>query len=436
MSQCCDCFVISGPFTPPEENRSLRLLIDHLPALIGYWDRDLRNVIANNAYGEYFGLTPAEVQGRHISEVLGESVYELNLPHIEGALAGEVQLFDRTLIDQHGVDRYTQASYIPDIVDGEVQGFYVLVTDVSARVEAERARDEAQRLWEISMENAPFGKALFSASGNVLFVNPALCGRLGYTGDELTGEGFHRHVHPDHLAAARADWASLIDGSAGRTASEYRYLCRDGTTVWMQCHAVLVPGAFGSKDIVVAQFQDMTERRHFEAELSRLALTEPLTGLANRGALTKFLSEHLAGDPNTPVGVIFIDLDGFKQINDVHGHAAGDAVLIQAARRIEGDVVPPNSVYRVGGDEFVILVIDAETATRVRQLADQVRTGLARSYDAAGVQVSLTASVGWSRGDASDGVESLIDKADADMYRRKKAAGRRKAQRINSSRGT
>ena len=116
--------------TPNEDARRLRLLIDHLPALIGYWDRELRNVVANDAYFEYFGLAPAEVHGRHISEVLGESIYVLDLPYIEGALAGVEQLFDRTLIDRHGATRHTQASYIPDKVDGQVRDALVELPQV------------------------------------------------------------------------------------------------------------------------------------------------------------------------------------------------------------------------------------------------------------------------------------------------------------------
>lgn len=163
--------------TSQEEARRLRVLLDRLPAMIGYWDRDLRNVIANAVYAEYFGITTEEARGRHIRDVLGEEVYELNLPYIQGALAGEEQLFEWTLIDRHGATRYTQASYLPDIVDGEVQGFYVQVTDVTARVEAERARDEAQRLFEISMANAPFGEAVVTTSARTLQINPALCTR-------------------------------------------------------------------------------------------------------------------------------------------------------------------------------------------------------------------------------------------------------------------
>lgn len=138
------------------ELRLLHTLLDQLPALVAYWDADGCNVVANHAYVDYFGLAPDEVRGMHISELLGADLYAQNLPFITGALAGQEQLFDRTLIDQSGRTRHTQASYVPDVQDGLVRGFFVLVTDVSPRVEAQRAMDEAQAIarlgsWELEV---------------------------------------------------------------------------------------------------------------------------------------------------------------------------------------------------------------------------------------------------------------------------------------------
>src|SRR5512141_869073 len=113
---------VQGPLGDREtldEGRLLHALFDRLPAMIAYWDRDLRNVVANDAYIEWFGFTPSRMRGIHIREVLGEAVYALNLPYIQGALAGQEQLFDRTLVDTLGRTRHTQASYVPDVVDGE-----------------------------------------------------------------------------------------------------------------------------------------------------------------------------------------------------------------------------------------------------------------------------------------------------------------------------
>ncbi len=119
--------------------REVRAILDGLPAMIGYWDTDLRNRLANRAYVEYFGVEPTAIRGMHIREVLGEELFARNFPFMERALAGEEQLFDRTIIDTSGRARHTQASYIPDVVDGTVQGFFVLVTDITARREAEIA---------------------------------------------------------------------------------------------------------------------------------------------------------------------------------------------------------------------------------------------------------------------------------------------------------
>lgn len=409
--------------TPQEETRRLRVLLDSLPALIGYWDRDLRNVMANAAYVDYFGVTPEQAKGRHLREILGEAVYELNLPHALGALNGDEQLFERALIDQRGMRRYTQASYLPDVVDGQVRGFYVQVTDVTARVDAERARDDAIRLFEISMANAPFGKAVLTTSARVLQINPSLCALLGYRADELIGRDFRAIVHPDDLPLAETDLARLQDGSTDQVSSERRYVRRDGTTIWMQRNAVLVAGAHGDGDVLVAQFQDVTARRHAEAELARLARTDPLTGLHNRYAMTEHLGHCRDADPEAPVGIVFVDLDGFKHVNDTCGHVVGDTVLVRAAQLLARVVEPPNSVYRVGGDEFVVLCRDSATA-EVEDLAGTIRVSLACRYPTATGSVALTASVGWTHG-AADDMDLLLRQADADMYRDKPKRRRR-----------
>ncbi len=400
-----------------DETRRLRLLIDRLPALIAYWDADRHNVIANDAHTEFFGMTPAEIRGRHIRDVLGEPLYELSRPYVEGVLAGTEQLFERTLVDVNGRTRFTQTSYLPDIVDGQVRGFYVQVTDVTARVEAERARDEAVRLFEISMANAPFGMATLTPRGRALYVNPALCELIGYTQEELAGANYRDHVHPDDLGASAVDYRALVDGSVPQFCAERRYIRRDGSTIWMQISAVLVRGTHGAEDMVVAQFQDVTARRQAEAELARRAVTDPLTGLHNRNELLNRIEAHRAARAGASVGVIFLDLDGFKQVNDAHGHAVGDAVLTQVAAKLKSAVAEPDSVFRLGGDEFVILVTDAQE-TQVETVALDICTGLTGDYDADGRPVRLTASVGWTFGPTDD-VDELVRRADANMYRHK-----------------
>ncbi len=399
-----------------EVQRQVRGLIDRLPALIGYWDRDGRNVIANQAYLEYFGMSPEQIRGRHLREVLGAALYTLNLPYIQGVLDGYEQLFERILIDHAGQTRSTQVSYVPDIVDGQVLGFYAQVIDVTAREEAERARDEAIRLFEISMRFAPIGKVVIGEGGVVLQANPAICRVLGCAERDIVGFDFRRFVHPNHIEASDTHFAAVLDGATPHVTSDLRCLRADGTSVWLQCDLVRVPGVHQGRDLAIAQFQDVTVRRQTEAELARLAVTDHLTGLYNRHALVDSVERLHATDPDKPIGVIFIDLDGFKQVNDTRGHTAGDVVLAAAARRLARIMEPPNTAYRLGGDEFVVLV--PTPASGLAELAQWVVEMLSGPYETDTKAVTLEASVGYAC-EATGDIDVLLRAADAAMYRHK-----------------
>jgi diguanylate cyclase (GGDEF)-like protein/PAS domain S-box-containing protein len=396
----------------------LQQLIDRLPAMVAYWDGNLRNIVANQAHWNFFGKTPNEIRGLHITELLVGELGAASLPYVYAAMAGEDQVFEKTLTDHNGVTRHVQAAYLPDIVDGQVQGLYVQVTDVTARVEAERSRDEAQRLFQISLDSAPFGKAVFTTDGRALFVNPALRQLLGHPANDAAVLSYDDGVHPEDLVVAQRDWHDLLSGAVSPASAELRYVKSDGTTIWVHRVAVLVPGGHDGADVVVAQLHDVTSRKAAEAELARLAVTDPLTGLYNRHSLVARIADDRATRPGAWIGAVFIDLDGFKQVNDLHGHAAGDVVLAAASRRLAAAVAPPNSVYRLGGDEFVVLVIDDAPHSAVERLADDLIAVLSGSYLVDGGQVTLTASAGWACSATADAAE-LIREADASMYRHK-----------------
>jgi two-component system, cell cycle sensor histidine kinase and response regulator CckA len=119
-------------------------LLDKVPGVVGYWDRELKNRYANAAYLEWFGLTSDAVRGRHIREVIGEKLYSLNTPYIQAALDGKPQLFEREIVDPTGARRRAQARYIPDHDGARVDGFFVLLTDVTDLREAQDALQTAQ----------------------------------------------------------------------------------------------------------------------------------------------------------------------------------------------------------------------------------------------------------------------------------------------------
>ncbi len=411
--------------TAAEESRLLRRLVDSIPAMVSYWDRDLRNVVANQAYVEYFGLTPAEMRGRHLRDLLGEELYERNRADLDAVLRGEQREFERAFEDRDGRTRYMQTAFVPEVVDGEVVGFYGFGSDLTSRVEAERACDDAERLLRVTMDNAPIGQTIADMSLRAVYVNPAFCEMAGYTADELIGVNFRDFVHPDDVETAKAEFDALKNTPQSHLAAELRVVGRDGATRWIQRDAVVVPGAHGSEDLIIGQFQDITDRKAAEAELARLAVTDALTGLLNRQAFLDAGAAHRGASPAGRVGIVFIDLDGFKRVNDQCGHAGGDAVLVQIAERIKATVAEPDSVYRIGGDEFVVVSADADAdadAAAVAELAERVQRALTGDYETGGVPVELSASVGSASGSSVD-FEVLLREADADMYAHKARGG-------------
>lgn len=248
---------------PSDSPEGIQAMLNALPALVGYWDKDLRNRMANDAYVEYFGKTPQEIRGAHISDVLGPELYEQNLPHIEGALAGEPQLFDREIPTPAGEVRYTQASYIPDTVDGEVRGFFVLYTDITERrrieeeIEHSRARlAEAERVarmgsWEWDIPN----KAMTVSDG--LF---ALYGVRPEDFDGRYGRGGSKWLHPEDRALVKREVQQALETGASID-FEYRIIRPDGRVRRLHSRAELIADEDGNPLRLTGTAQDVTEVR-------------------------------------------------------------------------------------------------------------------------------------------------------------------------------
>ncbi|MGB6180745.1 MAG: diguanylate cyclase [Rhodococcus sp. (in: high G+C Gram-positive bacteria)] len=388
--------------------------VDSLPSLVGYWNAEQINVFANQVYAKFFGLLPAQIRGMHIRDVLGSSLYEANRLHIEGAVNGLQQHFERIIVDVDGVSRTTQVTYVPDVVDGRAVGFTVLVVDVSDRAEAERQRQGDQRLLEEAMENAHVGKAVVTADGSWLYVNRAFCDLLGYTREEVRSLSFHDVVHPEETADSDEHLAALVSGRVSSVACERRYVRKDGATIWVQRNATMVRGTH-SGDVIIAEIQDVTARRVSAANLAREAMSDHLTGLGNRRHLMEAIASVSPDSRDWPVGIIFVDVDDFKSINDAHGHDVGDLVLVEVSRRLCENIRGIDLACRFGGDEFVVVLRQVRSADHIRQFAQRIETSLRGDYRIGDLSVALSASVGWSF-DPDRSAHDLLRSADARMY--------------------
>lgn len=191
----------------------LLTIVDHLPAMVAYWGQDSRNRVANRAYVEWFGVTPERLRGMHISELLGPELYAANLPHIEAALSGVAQQFPRTLVDSHGVTRYTQAEYVPNLVDGVVNGFFVLVTDISERIKKKMALAVAGDRYRALVRSIPGGFALlFDTELRFMVADGEELGLFGYTDETLEGRTLHEALPPELAAELEPRYRSALAG--------------------------------------------------------------------------------------------------------------------------------------------------------------------------------------------------------------------------------
>jgi PAS domain S-box-containing protein len=248
-------------------------MLDALPALIGYWDRDLQNRMANGAYLEFFGRSPEEMRDTHLRDLLGPELYERNLPHIEGALAGERQLFDREIPNPAGEPRYTQASYIPDVVEGEVRGFFVLITDITdqRRIEEEVERSRA-RLAEAERV-ARLGSWEWDIPSNRLTCSEGLFAIYGIDPEDFDGRyepSNTEYVHPDDRERVETEMRQAVE-TGTPVDFEYRIIRPDGHVRRLHSRAELVADAAGKPLRLTGTAQDVTELHAAAEALHRTA---------------------------------------------------------------------------------------------------------------------------------------------------------------------
>jgi diguanylate cyclase (GGDEF)-like protein/PAS domain S-box-containing protein len=311
----------------------------------------------------------------------------------------------------------------------------VLLSTVLVLVRQQAAFHDNERLLaEISRRDEWFGALAQHASDTTIVTNgaqrvtyssPSAVRLLDLTIDDDTGHDLGGRIHPEDMPVVAELFARMqAEGTAG---GEVRILHVDGTYHWTH---VVGTDLLGNPNIrgLVWNGRDVTEARRLQDELRHQATHDMLTGLANRFLLQQRMQSV---DPDLPVSILVIDLDGFKQVNDVHGHHAGDQVLIAVAERVSTAVGDAGTVARLGGDEFAVVLPDTDPA-RAETLAAVISRVVAEPIPVTGAEAGLTdagatlaevtvgASVGTSTGTPADAERMLRDADDA-MYRSKQA---------------
>jgi diguanylate cyclase (GGDEF)-like protein/PAS domain S-box-containing protein len=265
-----------------------------------------------------------------------------------------------------------------------------------ARARAEEARWSSEARFRAVFAGAAIGMSIAGVDGHIMEVNQALCDMLGFSEEELTARRVDDFIHPDDAPGVWEQYGELIAGKRENLRLEKPYFHKDGHAVWTDVVISLIRDQADRPRFVVTMIEDITERYMLQTRLRHQALHDPLTQLPNRTLFFERLAELLGqATAESRIGICYLDVDGFKVINDTLGHDIGDQLLQTVARRLDRSITGDGQlVARMGGDEFVVLVEESSGTDDVVTVAEKALDTVRAPVHVAGHEISISASVG------------------------------------------
>lgn len=388
-------------------------------------------VDVNTEFCRILGYDTEELVGRHLLEVVHPDDHAI-INRIHGAMRrGEIDSDQtrRLYVRKDGEVVYAMAGVTAVRgEDGELSAIVKQVQDITRRVRAERMLQESLARQRVVVDTLADGVVVVGADGRPRLVNPSAEEILGVTSGDMVGSEGHPSVRlidedGSGLEAGFERFKDVMETGRPWRGVILRALRPDGASRWIRVNARPLVRPGGEEPYVVVSFADVTALKERERELVHHALHDALTELPNRRYFLEHIERAVIRDPSPrPEGdaVLYVDLDGFKRVNDRYGHAMGDAVLKEVGQRMLRAVHSQDVVARLAGDEFGVLLSRIGTPERAVAVAQAVIDALGRPFDVGGLGIHIGASVGLTlvREDDRDPKE-ILDRADASLRRAK-----------------
>ncbi|RZI84364.1 MAG: diguanylate cyclase [Rubrivivax sp.] len=406
-----------------DSERQLKMVADNLPALVFYIDAQERYRFANARYMPMLGVDPATMIGRTVDEVLGAETAAWVLPNLRTALAGESVHFTRDSVIK-GREVHFMFDYMPDVrEDGTVQGVYGMALDITQRRQAELRQAESEERLRTITDNLPAVITYVDKDYHLRFCNLAFEKWLGIPVAQAVGRPVE-DVLPESILAERRPWYNrALQGE--QVQFEMASVLGKGPS-HMQVTYIPHFGQDGAVQGFYTLSMDITARKEVERKLEMLARFDVLTGLANRRQFEEQLTQAMARCRRSQRGMalLFLDVDKFKAINDSLGHAAGDEVLKEFALRLTRCVRVTDTVARLAGDEFIIIVEGLTSIDDREVVARKILADMASPFEVFDQTVPVSTSIGVAVFQGGDETEAmLMAQADKALYEAK-ASGR------------
>lgn len=295
--------------------------------------------------------------------------------------------------------------------------------DVTQRRESAERTAESEQLFRAAMQAAVTGMAINDVDGSFRVVNNALCRILGRTEEQLLKLALQDVADPEFLTDVRRERQRLLTEPEHTVRLTGQLSRGDGTNVWVAVGTALIYDSDGKPSAFLTQVEDISGEREARRQLAYQAFHDPLTGLRNRSWMLDLIAVELkvAQQRGTQIGVLFVDLDNFKVVNDSLGHAAGDEILQVVAERINGALRTRDQAARFGGDEFVVLVTDVEDRSDAERVAQRLSSAISQEIVVRHHPVIPSSSIGIAVSQPSSTPESLLRDADVALFSAKDA---------------
>ncbi len=398
-------------------------MFEHLADAVYLIDPETSNIVwANRIAWESLGLTAADILNHSVLS-LQKDIHGLpQWSEIAGIIRASngYRFIGR---HRHSEGHEIEVEVLTTTFEYAGRPYFLSVARNQSRQLAQQQdlEDREKQLW-FALNEASDGLWDWEVATGKLYFSPQLKRMLGYGPDEMAPvlDTWKKNVHPDDVADVLAVLNEHMQGKRARFEAIYRLRNRNGHFIWVHDRGrVCEFNASGEPTRVVGMVQDISDRKQLELQLQELASFDPLTGLPNRREANAFLDTQaqLCRRMNLPLGIAFLDIDHFKQINDLHGHLAGDQVLRQIGTVIKNTVRASDMVCRWGGEEFLILAPNTDHQDMLR-VTEKVRQAVIGATPGLSMSITLSAGISAARGRDID-LKALLSEADSALYQAK-----------------